>query len=687
LTTASQVPDSSAKSMEMIGRRLAELQATFPQGSAESLLLEAAARELSQLRFEKTKHERWFKTLDTQLRVLDRERQKFVAVVNQTDTYVCVVDSAHRILWVNHAMSVRLDSEAEHGREQLPLCEAFARIGLEESELPEIESSLARAFRENVAVHGEHRQTSGRERRSLYLTGLPILGPEGTPDEVLVLLQDLSNLDVLRKSEARYRLLFEQSPDAMVMVDPRTMKIVLANPVASRLTGWSPDELVALTIDRLHDPEDWEHAKKEMSRVATHEEATFCECVLISKQDKQIQASMSATRFDLDGRMVLLLDYQDQTKRKRLEAELRQSHKMEAIGRLAGGVAHDFNNLLTVILGQSEQLAKRLEEEPKLRAHAESIQKAAFRGSLLTRQLLAFGRKEVLQAVVLDLNEVLSDLETLLRRLIGEDLNLGTKLCSDPCWVRIDRGQIEQVIMNLAVNARDAMPMGGQCVLEVTRDFASNSVVLRVSDTGCGMDAETMAHLFEPFFTTKERGKGTGLGLSTAYAIVSEYSGRIEVTSAIGKGTTFTITFPLAAPEVRAPKSEPVDRQGSSSGTETILLVEDEHDLRKMAAQALELSNYTVIEASCGEEALEIFSDAARNVDLLLTDVIMPGIGGGELVKRATQIRPALRVLYMSGYTDDSVVRHGVSDSEVAFLQKPFTLDTLSRRVREVLDA
>ena len=687
MTTASHASDPSANTAETLGPRLAELQATFPNGSEESRLLEAAARELGLLRYEKTKHERWFKTLDTQLRVLDRERQKFVAVVNQTDTYVCVVDSEQHILWVNHAMSSRLHPEAEHGRDRLHLNGAFASLGLEEGELPEIASTLQRAFRENLAVHGELHQTRGGERRSLYLTGLPILGPDGSPDEVLVLLQDLSDLDVLRKSEARYRLLFEQSPDAMVMVDPRTMRIVLANPVASRLTGWSADELLTLSIERLHDAGDWEHSKKELNRVATHEGTTFGECVLVSKQGKIIQASMSATRFDLDGRLVLLVDYQDQTKRKRLEAELRQSHKMEAIGRLAGGVAHDFNNLLTVILGQSEQLSKRLDAEPKLRAQAESIQKAAFRGSLLTRQLLAFGRKEVLQTVVLDLNDVIADLETLLRRLIGEDLNLETKLGADPCWVRIDRGQIEQVIMNLAVNARDAMPVGGQCVLEVTRDQVANSVVLRVADTGCGMDAETMAHVFEPFFTTKERGKGTGLGLSTAYAIVSEYSGRIEVTSAVGKGTTFTITFPVAIPENRAPRIEPVERGGSTSGTETILLVEDEHDLRKMAAQALELSNYTVIEASCGEEALEFFSNPERTIDLLLTDVIMPGIGGGELVKRATQIRPALRVLYMSGYTDDSVVRHGVSDSEVAFLQKPFTLDTLSRRVREVLDA
>jgi CheY-like chemotaxis protein len=291
----------------------------------------------------------------------------------------------------------------------------------------------------------------------------------------------------------------------------------------------------------------------------------------------------------------------------------------------------------------------------------------------------------MLKAVVLDLNEVMADLERLLRRLIGEDLILETKLGSDPCWVRIDRGQFEQVIMNLAVNARDAMPLGGRIGLEVSCE-AGNMVVIRVSDSGCGMDPHTMGHLFEPFFTTKERGKGTGLGLSIVYAIVSEYSGRIEVTSALGKGSTFTITFPLASPE-SASKSKSMDKAALASGSETILLVEDEHDLRKMAAQALELTGYKVIEAACGEDALEICSNRNRKIDLLLTDVILPGLGGSELAGRAISARPELRVLYMSGYTGDSVLRYGVSDSDPAFLQKPFTLDALSRKVREVLDA
>ncbi len=667
-----------------LDRRLADVQSGLPAGTPESAAIAHARRELGRLRAEKSRHERWFKTLDAQLRVLDRERQKFVAVVNQQDTFACVVDSTLEILWVNQAMDTGLAASGDSERDRIPLERAFERMGLEAG--TGVSASIERAFRDSAVVHGELRQTGEAERRSFYLTGLPILGPEGTPDEVLILIQDLSDLEILRRSEARYRLLFEWSPDAMVMVDPRTSRIVLANPGASRLTGWSPEELRGLSIERLHDAEDWVRSRLEFDRVASQEAPFISECTLVSKEGQRILATMSVTGFDLDGRLVVLADYQDISDRKRLEGELRHSHKMEAIGRLAGGVAHDFNNLLTVILGQSEQLAARLTADPKLRSYAESIQKAAVRGSLLTRQLLAFGRKEVIQAVVLDLGAIVEELESMLHRLIGEDVELVTDVSEEPCWVRIDRGQIEQVIMNLAVNSRDAMPRGGRFRIDVGHGEDGDTVHVRVSDDGCGMDPETLGHLFEPFFTTKERGKGTGLGLSTSYAIVQEYAGRIDVTSAIGKGTTFTLTFPRAPRGEPAAPGEPADRASICRGSETILLVEDEVELRRMAAQALELASYSVIEASCGEEALSICNDPVRAIDLLLTDVIMPGMGGGELVKRATQVRPGLRVLYMSGYTDDAVVRHGVSDAEAAFLQKPFTLEALSRKVREVLD-
>ncbi len=676
--------DPTTPPADSLDRRLADIQGQIGTNSPAGTAIASARFELAQLRADKARHERWFKTLDAQLRVLDRERQKFVAVVNQSDTFVCVVDPSLSIVWANNALTTRLESAFGIGRDGVGLRESFDALGLEAADSSGLQHTLERAFHERAVVHAELRRGGEGERRSFYLTGLPILGPQGTPDEVLVLVQDLSDLEVLRKSEARYRLLFERSPDAMVMVDPRTMKIVLANPVASRLTDWSTGELLGLTLDRLHDPEDWANARADFERAVAQDGATVAECVLLSRSGQRILATMSSTRFDLDGRLVVLVDYQDNTERKRLETQLRHSHKMEAIGRLAGGVAHDFNNLLTVILGQSERLARHLDGDERLRGLAESVQQAAFRGALLTRQLLAFGRKEVLQALVLDLNEVVGELQTLLARLIGEDIELATALAPHPCWVRIDRGQLEQVIMNLVVNARDAMPRGGRCRIEVSCE--DRAVVLRVEDEGCGMDAETMAHLFEPFFTTKERGKGTGLGLSTSYAIVQEYQGRIEVTSAIGKGTTFTITFPMALDPGRPVKSESAARIVSSNGNETILLVEDEAELRKMAAQALELASYSVIEAACGEEALEICRDTERAIDLLLTDVIMPGMGGGELVQRATQVRPGLRVLYMSGYTDDSVVRHGVSGAEAAFLQKPFTLDALSRKVREVLD-
>lgn len=674
--------------------------------------LAAARDEIARLRAEKARHERWFKTLDAQVRVLDRERQKFVALVNQSDTFVCVVDPQKTIQWMNQAMQLQMESNRPGFAPQKELCEAFEILNLELVLENGAQCPIERSFATGQVVHAELRFVRVGDHRDFYLTGVPILGPLGTPAEVMVLIQDLTDLAVLRRSESRYRLLFERSPDALVMVDPQTERILLANPVASRLTGWTLEELTRLSLEELHVAEGWPQVREELHAFGSGAEAKSLECQIVSKLGERVSVLFSLARFDFEGREVALVDYQDISERLRLEGELRQSHKMEAIGRLAGGVAHDFNNLLTVVMGHTEQLSKQYAHDRAMCNSLDVIQKAAVRGSLLTRQLLAFGRKEVVQAIEHDVNDILLELGDLLRRLIGEDIVLETHLAPEDAFVKIDRGQLEQVIMNLATNARDAMPQGGLLQLKLSVEtnepafgtaigtaapdtlLAEERVVrITVRDTGFGMDRATLAHVFEPFFTTKERGKGTGLGLSTAYAIVKEYGGTIDVESSPGKGTTFTIEFPwkTAPPQVSAKLVE--ETPAASAPTldaaavqETILLVEDEHELRKLAAMALELASYSVIEASCGEEALEICSNPECEIDLLLTDVIMPGMGGGELVKRATRVRPGLRILYMSGYTDDSIVRHGVSGSEAAFLQKPFTLDALSKKVREVLD-
>ncbi|HEV7684382.1 MAG TPA: response regulator [Pyrinomonadaceae bacterium] len=381
------------------------------------------------------------------------------------------------------------------------------------------------------------------------------------------------------------------------------------------------------------------------------------------------------------------------------EEQLRQSQKLEAIGQLAGGIAHDFNNLLTVITGYSELTIKRLPTEDRLRQNVEEIKKAGDRAAGLTRQLLAFSRKQVLQPKVLNLNGVVSELEKMLRRLIGEDIGLRTVLESDLGSVKADPGQIEQIIMNLAVNARDAMPQGGKLTIETTNiyldeNYARNHiavipgpyVMLAVSDTGSGIDSVTQARIFEPFFTTKEAGKGTGLGLSTVYGIVKQSGGNIWLYSEVGQGTTFKVYLPRVDEGAEEYKRS-AESEETFQGAETILVAEDEEMVRKLAVQVLEMHGYRVLEAANGGAALLICERHKEPIQLLITDVIMPEMSGRELAERLAQLRPEMKVLYMSGYTDNAIVHQGVLDDGANFIQKPFPTEALARKVRDVLDA
>ncbi|TAJ08464.1 MAG: PAS domain S-box protein [Nitrospirae bacterium] len=381
-----------------------------------------------------------------------------------------------------------------------------------------------------------------------------------------------------------------------------------------------------------------------------------------------------------------------------LEEQLRQSQKMDAIGRLAGGIAHDFNNLLTVINGYSQLLVNQLDATDERRNKAVEIKRAGDRAAALTRQLLAFSRKQVLAARVLDLNELMAGMNGMLRRVIGEDIDLVTVSGASLGSIKADPGQIEQVILNLAVNARDAMPQGGRLTIETANvdvDAAllgqssyvqpGSYVLLAVRDTGCGMDPHTQANMFEPFFTTKERGKGTGLGLATVYGIVKQSGGHILVSSEVGLGTTVKVYLPRVYQAVAAAESvSAADRP--VNGSETVLLVEDEESIRKLLGRELRDRGYQVLEAGEGQEAVELCRRHEGAIHLLLTDVVMPRISGRELAERLASMRPDMRVLYMSGYTDDTVVRHGVQESATAFVQKPFTSIQLLRKVRDVLD-
>jgi signal transduction histidine kinase len=384
--------------------------------------------------------------------------------------------------------------------------------------------------------------------------------------------------------------------------------------------------------------------------------------------------------------------------RKQLEEQLLQAQKMEAIGRLAGGVAHDFNNLLTAIIGYSQLALQRIPPDDPLRHDLDEIRKAGERAATLTRQLLAFSRKQVLQPKVLDLNAVVADTSKMLHRLIGEDIRFRTIL--DPAIKRVkaDPGQIEQVLMNLAVNARDAMPDGGSLSIETANVYLdeeyarhhvevqpSHYVMLAVSDTGCGMSSEILSHIFEPFFTTKEQGKGTGLGLAMVYGIVKQSGGHIWVYSEPGKGTTFKVYLPWAEEAAASEKSAAQQSALLPTGTETILLAEDDAQVREFASRVLSELGYKVIEAINGEQALKE-AEQATKIDILLTDMVMPYIGGKELSEKLRAIRPGIKVLFLSGYTENKILHQGMLDGDVAFLHKPFTPGELARKVREMLD-
>jgi PAS domain S-box-containing protein len=403
---------------------------------------------------------------------------------------------------------------------------------------------------------------------------------------------------------------------------------------------------------------------------------------------------------DGDGRPTRMIGaMMDITQRLELEEELRQAQKMEAVGRLAGGVAHDFNNLLTIITGRTHLVLGRLKGDDPVRRSVEVIQKTADRAAALTRQLLAFSRKQVLQRKVLDLNTMVADVSTMLRRLIGEDVDLLLTPGPGAGRVNADPAQLEQALMNLAVNARDAMPGGGTLGLETDQVRLGAAppdrpdtlppgpyAVLRVMDTGTGMDAATQARIFEPFFTTKEPGKGTGLGLSMVHGIVRQHGGAIHVRSVVGGGTTFEIFLPQVETAADTGGADDTAAPLPATGQETILLVEDESDVRALAREVLERQGYTVLEANDGAQAVAVYEKEGARIDLILTDVVMPRMSGREMVDRVRATRPDMRVLYMSGYTGDAIVRHGVLDASMLLLGKPFTPVALIAKVREVLD-
>lgn len=498
------------------------------------------------------------------------------------------------------------------------------------------------------------------------------------------------------EAELQYRLFFENNPLPGWLWDVGSLRFLNVNEAAVRHYGYSHEEFFSMSILDLQPAEDARFLEQQIPAIVSG----------LVQEGRRRHRKKDGSIIDVDIVYQVLARPQpavfalahDITEQLSLAEQLRQSQKMEAIGTLAGGVAHDFNNLLGVIIGYCDLLLKKAPEGHPMQRGLSEIAKAADRAASLTKQLLAFSRRQMIRPRILDLNSIVWGVEAMLRRLISEDIEL-TVACHPELWkVNVDGGQMEQVLMNLVVNARDAMPHGGQITIETVnvaweggrvehREVAAGEyVMLAVSDTGCGMDEEVRSHIFEPFFTTKEEGKGTGLGLSTVYGIIKQSQGHIWVYSEIGVGTTFKIYLPAIRESEPVVDEQPV-RQGARRGSETVLVVEDQALLRGMICEVLEGHGYKLFVAQEGNEALEIFRQHPESVDLVLTDVVMPKMSGPQLAEEVAARYPSVKVLFMSGYADEAIVRHGILAHSGELLQKPFTAEGLLHRVQTVLDA
>jgi two-component system cell cycle sensor histidine kinase/response regulator CckA len=500
--------------------------------------------------------------------------------------------------------------------------------------------------------------------------------------------------DLLKHRDLKFRLLFEDNPLPMWVFDRETLRFLEANQAAVAHYGYSHEEFLSMTIADIRPAEDV--ARLKDSIVKARGLALSGQWRHRLKDGRVIDVEVASHTISYGGREAVLSVLQDITQRKLLEEQLRQAAKMEAVGMLAGGIAHDFNNLLTIINGYSHILLNSIPETDANHSAVEQIMKAGERAATLTRQLLAHSRRQVLQPKLVNLNQLLTGMEAMLRRLIGEDIEFRFAPHREIGQVNADPGQIEQVVMNLAVNARDAMPRGGILTIETRNvDLAApytgariamkpgKYVALVVGDNGSGMDAETRAHLFEPFFTTKAQGQGTGLGLTTVSSIIKKSGGSLEVQSEPGQGTSVTVYLPRIDQPAAAETEVPLAK--AAGGSETILLVEDEEQVRNLVHDTLRRAGYKVLDAPSAAEARRIAAAHKGPIHLLLTDVVMPKEGGRELAASLVPQYPAMKVLFMSGYTDQSGVNSGLPTGEAGFIQKPFTPAALSSKVREIL--
>ncbi|HEV3203216.1 MAG TPA: PAS domain S-box protein [Gemmataceae bacterium] len=567
---------------------------------------------------------------------------------------------------------------------------------------------LMHAVAGNAKLPGYHRihETRRRETSELAIgerwfrvSADPVLDEQEGVIGTVHLFADITERKQSEQTLAQLAAIVESSDEAMIGT---TLDGVVLNwnPAAEYLFGFAASEVKGQSVALIVPPDRKDELTNNLARIRRGERVDYYETVVRRKDGRILDVAMTVSPIrDSQGTVLGASGIlRDITEQKRLEDQIRQAQKMEAVGRLAGGIAHDFNNLLTIILGYGQVVLSQLPREDASAPLVSEVMKAGERAATLTRQLLAFSRRQVLAPRVVDLNSLVVDIEKMLRRLIGEDITL--EIRQDPALERVqaDPGQIDLILLNLAVNARDAMPRGGRLLIETSNVDLDEAyvlahpdarpgpcVLLSISDTGTGIPPDLLPHIFEPFFTTKEVGKGTGLGLSTVYGVVRQSDGHISVASEPGKGTTFKIFLPRTALPLTTAPSHTLS--STLSGNQTILVVEDEENVRQYTAFALRKYRYKILEASCGDEALRVAGKYPGPIHLLLTDVVMPEMSGRELATRLAKAHPESRVLYFSGYPGDAIVRHGIHTAEMNFLQKPFRPDTLARKVREVLDA
>jgi PAS domain S-box-containing protein len=636
---------------------------------------------------------------------MEEERQRLASIVENSSEFIAMIAADGRILFLNDAgkKMVGISSDAEARSRTIFEC-------LVPEDAQDMRFQVVPSIERSGHWEGDFRlrHVATSERIATLAHVFLVSHRRWQQEQVLAIVaRDISERitaeRLLRESEARHRMLVESAYDLIAEIDLHG-HYVYANPNFDRQLGYTPEQLLGASwFDQVH-PEDRGSARKAIGDLFEHETRECPPLRLRHVDGSWLWVETNLKKYEnITGEPLVLAFFRDISRRKAAEEALRQSQeellhsqKMEAIGRLAGGVAHDFNNLLTAITGYCDLLLEEIGDASELRADAEEIIRAAERAGGLTRQLLAFSRRQVLLPKVLDLNTLVADVDRLLRRLIGEDIELVTVLEGELPHVKLDPGQLEQLVLNLAVNARDAMPRGGRLTIS-TNDLEigpggdpahpgiepARYVTLSVRDTGVGMTPQTQSKIFEPFFTTKEAGKGTGLGLATVYGIIQQSGGEIRVESEVGRGSTFTVYLPQVDEAVDPP--EPVVVHEDLRGGETILLVEDSETVRKLVKRYLEKHGYTVIDAPSGIDALRCAKRHDGDIDLLVTDVVLPKMDGHALAQRLNRIRPGMKVVYMSGFSDDALSRHGVVASDIVLVQKPFAQPVLLREVRRIL--